>query len=80
MNLYVEATAVVDGVKVSNDFDLWQTSTKLTYEAVGSDDPRAVYEQWVREVGDGQAHLTELAEFLDFYKDKPSFKIDWYYL
>lgn len=80
MNLYVEATTSVNGIEATKEFELWQTSTKLTREALRSEYPRGVYEQWVREMDleCGEEHLTELAEFLSLFEGKPEWTIQWF--
>lgn len=91
INLYLSAKREVTVNKTgkistqSVHFDLWQTPTEITKAAIRSNDPKAVYIEWVTSefidekdpVGIDKEHLKSLEEFLTMCEDE-GYEVEFY--
>jgi len=92
MNLHVDAEfKTVDPMgkphTVYEHFDLWQTPTEITKTAIRSENPRQVYEEWLKKFPEkypeaySEAYIAYHLEELDkWLQNHEGWTIDWYEL
>lgn len=79
MNLHLEATILLghlDESEVTEEFDLYQTPTRVTYEAMAAENPMAVYSNWCKQYDDAvQCHLKRLQEWMEEHR---GWEVKWF--